>query len=105
MGNKCSCTSEKTKAKKEASKGNKERMTSAASEAKNDSVYLLSNCKGNKRALLIGINYFGQAGELGACINDVNNMKSLITSRGFTEDQGTVDFHLHFMKMKCDYWT
>ena len=48
---------------------------------------LLSNCKGNKKALLIGINYFGQEDELGGCINDVNNMKSLIRSRGFTEDQ------------------
>ena len=65
-------------------------------------VRLLSNCKGNKKALLIGINYFGQAGELGACINDVNNMKSLITSRGFTEDQGSVDLLSHFTKVKCD---
>lgn len=31
-------------------------------------------CVGNKRALLIGINYVGQKGELKACHNDVNNM-------------------------------
>jgi len=48
---------------------------------------LLSNCRGNKKALLIGINYFGQQGELRGCINDVNNIKSLIQSRGFMEDQ------------------
>ena len=36
---------------------------------------------------MIGINYFGQSGELRGCVNDVNNIKSLIKSRGFTEDQ------------------
>ena len=36
---------------------------------------------------MIGINYFGQGGELRGCVNDVNNIKSLIKSRGFTEDQ------------------
>lgn len=47
---------------------------------------LLSNCRGNKKALLIGINYFGQGGELRGCINDVNNIKNLIQSRGFSDD-------------------
>ena len=47
---------------------------------------LLSNCQGNKKALLIGINYFGQRGELRGCINDVNNIKNLIQRRGFRED-------------------
>jgi len=47
---------------------------------------LLSNCQGNKKALLIGINYFGQQGELRGCINDVKNIKNLIQSRGFFED-------------------
>ena len=46
---------------------------------------LLSNCQGNKKALLIGINYFGQSGELRGCVNDVNNIKQLIMSRGFQE--------------------
>ena len=45
-----------------------------------------SNCQGNKKALLIGINYFGQRGELKGCINDVNNIKRLIKNRGFRED-------------------
>ena len=41
---------------------------------------------GNKKALLIGINYFGQSGELRGCINDVKNIKNLLRSRGFSED-------------------
>ena len=47
---------------------------------------IVSNCRGNKKALLIGINYYGQRGELRGSINDVNNIKRLITSRGFIED-------------------
>merc|ERR1711988_890940 len=47
---------------------------------------LLSNCQGNKKALLIGINYFGQSGELRGCVNDVNNIRSLLYSRGFSGD-------------------
>merc|ERR1711902_157696 len=47
---------------------------------------LLSSCTGNKKALLIGINYFGQSGELRGCINDVNNIRSLLYSRGFSGD-------------------
>ena len=35
---------------------------------------------------MIGINYFGQSGELRGCINDVNNIKGLLRSRGFGED-------------------
>jgi len=34
---------------------------------------------GRKRALLIGINYFGTSAELRGCINDVSNMKRLLT--------------------------
>lgn len=33
-----------------------------------------SNCTGRRKALLIGINYFGQRGQLRGCINDVKNM-------------------------------
>jgi len=41
---------------------------------------------GNKRALLIGINYVGQKGELKACHNDVKNMKQfLMDIHGFQE--------------------
>ncbi|KAL1920157.1 uncharacterized protein VTP21DRAFT_1303 [Calcarisporiella thermophila] len=47
--------------------------------------FQLSNCTGVKRALLIGINYFGQKGELRGCINDVRNMKQFLLSRGWRE--------------------
>ncbi|KAJ1735911.1 Ca(2+)-dependent cysteine protease [Coemansia biformis] len=46
----------------------------------------LSNCRGRKRALLIGINYFGTKHLLKGCINDVHNMKRFITEHfGFRE--------------------
>ncbi|KAF9133488.1 Ca(2+)-dependent cysteine protease [Mortierella sp. 14UC] len=49
--------------------------------------FKLSNCQGRKRALFIGINYFGQNGELRGCINDVKNIKTFITERyGFKEE-------------------
>ena len=41
--------------------------------------------QGNKKALLIGINYFGQPGQLKGCINDVTTVKKLIMARGFPE--------------------
>src|SRR3954465_6328591 len=37
-----------------------------------------SNCTGRRKALLIGINYFGQRGQLRGCINDVKNMSSFL---------------------------
>lgn len=37
-----------------------------------------SNCSGRRKALLIGINYFGQRGQLRGCINDVKNMSSYL---------------------------
>ncbi|KAJ9149487.1 Caspase domain-containing protein [Pleurostoma richardsiae] len=40
-----------------------------------------SNCTGRRKALLIGINYFGQTGELKGCINDVRNVSSFLTER------------------------
>ncbi|KAI9480295.1 MAG: caspase domain-containing protein [Benjaminiella poitrasii] len=49
--------------------------------------FQLSNCQGRKRALLIGINYFGTSAELKGCINDVHNMKNfLITLYNFREE-------------------
>ncbi|KAI8330945.1 caspase domain-containing protein [Choanephora cucurbitarum] len=49
--------------------------------------FKLSNCKGKKRALLIGINYFGTKHELSGCINDVANIKEFIQSLyGFSEE-------------------
>ncbi|TFK75218.1 hypothetical protein BDN72DRAFT_892560 [Pluteus cervinus] len=37
-----------------------------------------SQCNGKKKALCIGINYFGQNGQLAGCINDANNMKDFL---------------------------
>jgi hypothetical protein len=37
-----------------------------------------SNCTGRRKALLIGINYFGQRGQLRGCINDVKNMSAFL---------------------------
>ncbi|KAK4248986.1 Metacaspase-1A [Corynascus novoguineensis] len=46
-----------------------------------------SNCTGRRRALLIGINYFGQQGELRGCINDVKNVSSfLIENHGYRRE-------------------
>ncbi|RKF82244.1 Metacaspase-1 [Golovinomyces cichoracearum] len=49
--------------------------------------YQYSNCTGKRKALLIGINYFGQKGELRGCINDVHNMTSFLNQRyGYQRD-------------------
>ncbi|KAF9550644.1 Ca(2+)-dependent cysteine protease [Mortierella hygrophila] len=48
--------------------------------------FQLSNCTGRKRALLIGVNYFGQKAELRGCINDVRNIKAFIRRFGFREE-------------------
>ncbi|TFK45832.1 peptidase C14 [Heliocybe sulcata] len=46
-----------------------------------------SQCNGRRKALCIGINYFGQDAELRGCINDAHNVKRFICSRfGYKED-------------------
>ncbi|CRK23133.1 hypothetical protein BN1708_018005, partial [Verticillium longisporum] len=40
-----------------------------------------STCTGKRKALLIGINYFNQDGELRGCINDVKNISAFLTER------------------------
>lgn len=40
-----------------------------------------SNCSGKRKALLIGINYFGQEGELRGCVNDVKNVSAFLIER------------------------
>ncbi|CAJ2501303.1 Uu.00g041560.m01.CDS01 [Anthostomella pinea] len=40
-----------------------------------------SNCTGKRKALLIGINYFGQDGELRGCINDTKNVSVFLMER------------------------
>ena len=49
-----------------------------------------SNCRGNRKSLLIGINYFGTPSELKGCINDANNVKKLIVSMGFPESKSNM---------------
>lgn len=49
------------------------------------------NCTGERRALLIGINYVGQQGELSGCHNDVLNIKEYIMDiHGFKEENITL---------------
>ncbi|KAL2818874.1 caspase domain-containing protein [Aspergillus granulosus] len=40
-----------------------------------------STCTGRRRALLIGINYFGQPNQLQGCINDVTNVSAFLNQR------------------------
>ncbi|KAF9565800.1 Ca(2+)-dependent cysteine protease [Mortierella alpina] len=45
----------------------------------------LSDCTGNRRALLIGINYVGHPNPLNGCINDTAVMKRFLLGVGFEE--------------------
>jgi len=47
--------------------------------APSDYKFAYSNCTGKRKALLIGINYFGQKGQLNGCINDVHNVSSYLS--------------------------
>lgn len=47
-----------------------------------------SDLSGNKKALFIGINYFGTANELKGCINDVRNIRQFVQTKfGFQDDK------------------
>jgi hypothetical protein len=46
--------------------------------APQNSTFQYSNCTGRKKALLIGINYIGQRGQLRGCINDVKNFSAFL---------------------------
>ena len=53
----------------------------------NEEMTIVDNPSGTKRAVLIGINYVGQDGELSGCHNDAENIKKyLIGELGFHED-------------------
>lgn len=41
---------------------------------------------GKRKALLIGINYQGSSAALRGCWNDVQNVKSFISTRGYKEE-------------------
>ncbi|KAF9119354.1 Ca(2+)-dependent cysteine protease [Mortierella sp. 14UC] len=47
----------------------------------------LSNCTGERRAVLIGINYTGHANALHGCVNDTAIMKGFLETRGFEDDK------------------
>ncbi|GJJ68521.1 metacaspase-1 [Entomortierella parvispora] len=46
----------------------------------------LSNCSGERRALLIGINYTGMANPLHGCVNDTAVMKNFLLGVGFEDE-------------------
>ncbi|GAB7361375.1 hypothetical protein MBLNU230_g1430t1 [Neophaeotheca triangularis] len=46
--------------------------------APNSYSFQYSQCNGKRKALLIGINYFNQRGQLRGCINDVKNMSAYL---------------------------
>jgi metacaspase-1 len=50
---------------------------------------------GTKRALLIGINYVGQQGQLSGCHNDVANIKEYLVKR-----QGFSESNIHVLMVK-----
>ncbi|PBP22037.1 metacaspase CasA [Diplocarpon rosae] len=54
-------------------------MVSFGHGAPQEYAFQYSNCTGRRRALLIGINYVGQEGELRGCINDVRNVSAYLT--------------------------
>ena len=39
-----------------------------------------------KRALLVGINYRGQSGELHGCINDIKNIRNILLKNGYKDE-------------------
>lgn len=53
----------------------------AGSGSNNEFSYQYSQCTGKRKALLIGINYFGTQSELRGCINDVRNIHDFLTTR------------------------
>ena len=55
----------------------------------NKTMYIVPpNANGRRRAILIGINYTGQQGQLSGCHNDVQNIKQyLINAQGFKESE------------------
>jgi len=43
--------------------------------------YVTSTCTGNKKALFVGINYYGTSAQLSGCINDIKNVSELMCAR------------------------
>ncbi|EEY23622.1 conserved hypothetical protein [Verticillium alfalfae VaMs.102] len=65
----------------------RQRLSSLAMAPPSNYNFQYSNCTGRRKALLIGINYFGQRGQLRACINDVKNMSAyLVKNFGYKRE-------------------
>lgn len=45
---------------------------------------------GRRKSLLIGINYTGSQNELQGCIDDTQNVRQFLISRGFPSDQNSM---------------
>eukprot|EP00977_Amphora_coffeiformis_P013054 scaffold3341_cov171-Amphora_coffeaeformis.AAC.2 len=66
-------------------------------------MYIVPPNSGKRRAMIIGINYVGQQGQLKACHNDADNIKDyLINAQGFREEEMLVlkDDGKHMMPTK-----
>lgn len=63
-------------------------LTSSQPIDMNDTFYMVPpKCVGTKRAVLIGINYVGQDGELSGCHNDCLNIRDyILTVCGFAQE-------------------
>jgi len=57
-----------------------QQMQSFGTGAPSGYSFQYSACTGRRKALLIGINYFGQKGQLRGCINDVKNMSTYLNN-------------------------
>jgi len=55
-------------------------LSSKAPQSTEQATETLGKVSGKRRALFIGINYYGQQGELRGCINDVHNIKNFLCS-------------------------
>ena len=81
LGIECCQKMEKERNGNSGSNGNTDNATATEDDIQLDDGYNIpvSTCDGNKKALFIGINYFGSSAELRGCINDVENIKAFIT--------------------------
>lgn len=48
--------------------------------------YQYSDCTGPKKAVLVGINYFGTSNQLNGCINDAHNVEKFLLTQGFSQE-------------------
>lgn len=64
-------------------------LTSSRMVDVNSTMYIVPpGSTGRRRAILIGINYVGQQGQLSGCHNDVRNIKNyLVQAQGFNENE------------------